>query len=859
MKITYLKLKNIANLESAMDASEIEIDFSLSKNRITLLNGPNGSGKTTILSCLHPFAYNGSGDDRSSIPLITIGKDGYKEIHIQNKNTMYVIKHNYIASKETHTVKSYIEKDGVELNPNGNVTSFKELVHLELGIEPDYLKLIRLGSNVTSLIKMKPTERKTYMGNLLDSVDTYLSFHKKVTMDLRTIKNMIMIITNKIDRLKITNIEEEMELLKNMKFQLNSLDDELRQLNFKKAVTEHEMGKLPSLLDINAEIGDLNEEIKVNKSIMNKRLKNIDLSKTIDDINASITKLKSKIEVDTAKRSLLISDTDSKMNELDGLRVEYDKQKNDEERQSLTAMIRDLNLSLENRKSHFKDMNPEYTSADIIELMKELDLCQNTLMTTYEFGEKPIQKVVKLMMKNTDVLSFIDDKLEVLLHNKTQSAALIVMKKLQEKFPKITVDCVNDKCILKQVWDEFLSLCDKEYDKTVEDDEFYKLMQLTYTNIQSVMKSLNNLKPLIIKMPKSIHDMFLLHTVLTKISKREWIYDKNVFNSELSAIREYEVYKSDKDKLTEYTKELDNLSSVKTQKFLFKRIYELEDYCESNKELIRSISETIKNNTEKLEDLESELEYRLTVDNWVTRNAEISNRLSELENMKTSMTKYNQDLISIKYQIDRYRVDVTNKQNEISTQQRKIDEYKSLTKDMKNMSDMYDEMILVQDSLSSKKGMPLIYIDLYLKKAKQITNDLLDIVYKGSLYIPDFDINADTFKIPYIRKGKTIPDAIYASQGEVSFITIALSFGIAMQSISDYNILLLDEIDSTLDTENRELFIKILERQLDLIGAEQVFLISHNNMFDMYPVDVIQTKPMKTTSELNNIIKITVR
>ena len=48
MKITYLKLKNIANLESAMDASEIEIDFSFSKNRITLLNGPNGSGKTSV-------------------------------------------------------------------------------------------------------------------------------------------------------------------------------------------------------------------------------------------------------------------------------------------------------------------------------------------------------------------------------------------------------------------------------------------------------------------------------------------------------------------------------------------------------------------------------------------------------------------------------------------------------------------------------------------------------------------------------------------------------------------------------------------------------------------------------------------
>ena len=40
------------------------------------------------------------------------------------------------------------------LNVNGNVSSFKEIVKEELQIEPDYLKLIRLGSNVTSLIDL---------------------------------------------------------------------------------------------------------------------------------------------------------------------------------------------------------------------------------------------------------------------------------------------------------------------------------------------------------------------------------------------------------------------------------------------------------------------------------------------------------------------------------------------------------------------------------------------------------------------------------------------------------------------------------------------------------------------------------
>jgi hypothetical protein len=37
------------------------------------------------------------------------------------------------------------------------------------------------------------------------------------------------------------------------------------------------------------------------------------------------------------------------------------------------------------------------------------------------------------------------------------------------------------------------------------------------------------------------------------------------------------------------------------------------------------------------------------------------------------------------------------------------------------------------------------------------------------------------------------------------------------------------------------MFLNILEKQLEAINAEQVFMITHNNMFDNYPVDVIMT------------------
>ena len=80
MKINYLKLVNYSNIYTSFKSKEMSIDFKDCKNKIILLTGPNGSGKTSILSCLHPFATNGNLDVRNDNPLVLIGKEGYKDL-----------------------------------------------------------------------------------------------------------------------------------------------------------------------------------------------------------------------------------------------------------------------------------------------------------------------------------------------------------------------------------------------------------------------------------------------------------------------------------------------------------------------------------------------------------------------------------------------------------------------------------------------------------------------------------------------------------------------------------------------------------------------------------------------------------
>ena len=175
-------------------------------------------GKTSLLSCLTPFATLGNLDIRDGNQLIIEKKPGYKRIIIMNGPDEIDIEHFYSVNKETHSVKSYIKLNGKELNPNGNVTSFKNVVYELLHIDLDYVRLIRLGDNVSNLIQLKTSERKKFMSKMLPSVDNYLKLYTKLSADVRDLKVVMSHITDNINKL---NIKDEEEYQKKM----NEIDD----------------------------------------------------------------------------------------------------------------------------------------------------------------------------------------------------------------------------------------------------------------------------------------------------------------------------------------------------------------------------------------------------------------------------------------------------------------------------------------------------------------------------------------------------------------------------------------------------------------------------------------------------------
>ena len=181
-----------------------------------------------------------------------------------------------------------------------------------------------------------------------------------------------------------------------------------------------------------------------------------------------------------------------------------------------------------------------------------------------------------------------------------------------------------------------------------------------------------------------------------------------------------------------------------------------------------------------------------------------------------------------------------------------LTQYKDIKKELKAYNQVYDDLIILKDSLSSKSGIPLYYIQRYFNAIQDTTNALLDIMYDGDLYIDRFNITANEFTIPFFRKDTWLKDVKYASQGELSLFKIALAFAIASKDMSDYNIILMDEINGALDKENSEKFLLLVEEQRQRTGAEQIFLISHKDIGASYPVDIIDL----TDRTNSNILKL---
>lgn len=865
MKILYLKLTNFINIVTAFNTETIEIDFSKSNNNVVLLTGPNGSGKTSILSCLHPFPTNGNMDVRSDNPIIVPRENGYKEIHISDGDDLYVIQHFYTRNGDKHIIKSYIQKNGVELNENGNVTSFKEIVERELGLEQDYMKLTRLGSNVTNFIDMKRQERKNFTGKIISEADIYLSYHKKIMADKNKVNIQINHTSDLIRRLQVDDFGELKKAQKSLQHQIEDLTAKIEKANSELSVLQYQLNDCGDIQAMRERIQEKEKELKhIQKALARASEIKINIStlkSMIEEAKIAILKAKSSLDTNVITRTGILNQLDSIAHEIDSIRREIARIEDDQNVKDMEANIELLRETIRRRakESGISGYVRPCSKAEMEDLIKMLDKCMDILLSTYELGKGPIQKAVSFFHTKTDIEKYTRENREKIKRNRMQSLCEQVYAEISKDIGLLGPDCKNPSgCRVYDFYQRIYEYATQAPDKVIEDETFLAYTKMAYNNIQTVLKYLRDYHDIFEKMPECIKDQFLMSTVLTHICNMEWIYDKDIIFHELGLITDDELQDADLEELSRQKAMLAQYKKANSNIEYFQN--KLEELINSRTTLmgqLDEVKETINSLNREIEEKEASVSDYEDMVVAMEHEDEVE---TEFNDLKSKLTLASQLSLQIRektsilndLQFRKNKMSKTHQDNEF-----RIENYKRYKKDLDELSSKFTDLEYLARALSSREGIPLIFIQAYLKDIKDIANQLLDVVYDGDLHLEDFEITADEFGIPYSTKGTTVKDVIYASQGERSFISLALSFALTYKSISKYNIMLLDEIDATLDISNREKFLHVLEMQIDMIHAEQVFVISHNDMFNAYPVDIVDTRNRTSSNaELASYIPI---
>jgi DNA repair exonuclease SbcCD ATPase subunit len=205
MRFLKAKFKNFVGFLTGLGLNEVEIDFEKQQHRMCLIIGRNGSGKSSLMEALtlFPDIYSSVREANGFIVKDKDGKrDGYRELWVSQGNDTYISACHWINEK-TKCFLARVMPGGstVELNENGNVGSYIELLEAIFGLTKEHNRLLFLGAGMKDIVSSPPSERKNSISKFVPNVEEYLETYKKSAKYHSKLKNDIGVVSSELHRL----------------------------------------------------------------------------------------------------------------------------------------------------------------------------------------------------------------------------------------------------------------------------------------------------------------------------------------------------------------------------------------------------------------------------------------------------------------------------------------------------------------------------------------------------------------------------------------------------------------------------------------------------------------------------------
>ena len=895
MRLLHAKFKGLKGIYNKSGIKEIEIDFSKCLHRIIYIIGQNGSGKSTLLNSLNPLP---------DVPSNYLdGEDGYKELLYIHGDIMYRIKILYpvYSNNNRAATKAFftqIDDNGeVELNSNGTVGSFKDIVYSKFNLDPNFVSLTHLSVEDRGLVERKPADRKKFVVSLLESVEIYNDIYKTLVKRSSTFKSFINSITSKMD-----SIGDENKLL----LDKNAADQRYAALMEQRSSLEQSIASARatiSLIDPDNKIREsyditLKEynETKHKLSILESTVPDIgivDLDQAVKeyaDLNAEITSLTSRLESidDSIKDIILRREEESKMIFMKNQR--YQSMVENSNIGELKKSIAEYRKKIYEYQLIFKKIGIKegiLTKDEYITILNLLENIRTTVVNIKGYAtNKSILYACDCILNNNSVSADLErvseeySRIDFDIQSKKEEVSyyngLLDRVKILDNRPK---QCTISECSFikdaldakdKKPEENILRLTNsisdliQDMNSKSEEVSFYQLAFRVYSDINGIIRLINSNRSLLDKTPigRRFSD---ITTFISRVKDNDpfndiqeiysYINYANIFelyeldNKTLSKLESsYEAAKSQEGLIDDLQKEIEDLS---------KKVNDITSQLEEKQKDKLELQKQIIDHKQRLDEINSLIsilrkisELNSSKQNYESQLRLVSDNIEKISKEIDNINKYEGALKGVNSEL----IPVTQMRDNFTFSLTKLEEYKQ---ELQEYQDKYNLIELLKKySSPTKGGIQTIFMQLYMDKTLSLANQLLGMLFNGDIELLPYIINENEFRIP-TRSNITnlvTDDVSNCSTSEKSMIAMILSFALAFHGSQTYNIVRLDEVDGGLDQANRAIFPLILDSIIQMLQIEQCFIISHSSESDMSDVDVISLTPVSNETIKGNVI-----
>lgn len=883
MKFLNIKLTGYIGIYNGMGLNEIEIDLTKSKHKLLIIKGANGSGKSTIEKALNPLPDTNS----FFIP----GVSAKKELILQDKDVLYKIIYMHPiknGSGDRDTTKGYIYKNGVLLNQNGNISDAKNIIFEELNLDPNFVALSALSSDDRGLADKKPSDRKRFINNIIPSLDAYNNIYKKLTKKSSILKANMNTISSKIES---TPPEESLlETLKSLNTRIDEIKDIKDDLISKNAVLKATITQLDPSGEIQNEYNQLvkslteyERELTLLHNQIKFSLESLSLTENddISEIKSSLSSRKIVLEtsIDNIQRdienTLLLREQESK--ELQKKIAKLQSITNDVSYSDLMTQIRSLKKKKLECENIFNEMGlrdatiltkDEYITG--LEKMRDIKLSLDVLrdefsygvisevLNNYISGNLNINYQIDSIKKDTDEMK--ESQIKINKDILKLEAEIELMKSLNLR-PK---DCKINTCPFIE---EAFNI--KQRDPEFQLKEIYDVSAMLEQSLKyndTKLQELNTINSCIFSINNILRMIDGYKFILNKLPCGETFTNKEIFytkimNSDLfDEIMEVYKYIDYSNLIDEYNLASITLSKLEEQQRLFASkhaiIEEIQNDIDNLEQKTSNLTRDLENKHNSIKEMKLELVeindkvVKITtllnfMDKYNTLSEKNKNDSTRYDEIWKSMNDINKAITDINHNtelINSYIKSLDGLEKDRSSIEHTIRNLQEYKIELKAYTDKYDKIEVIKRYSSPLKGIQNIFMEIYMNKIIDLSNQMLMYLFEGEYVLQPFIITADEFRIPCKGNGYINDDISSMSTAQICMISMILSFSLLYQSSTKYNILHLDEIDAGLDTRNRLQFTYLLNQLIDLLECEQCIMVSHNNELNTEEADIILLK-----------------